>query len=243
MLRTPPPIALGTYFLIVTSSPAEKGAPLLFQIRVNSTYAQARWLHIFSGIAIPANGTAPILTPHHIAASTNNIVIDLTAHGLPINPNGLVIVASTDRDTLTKDTSATWDITALVEDWDTATSLNPGDSTAGDLTNGVGSLTVWNDASGPKRLKRLQIINGESAVRYACVYAENTPDSGSKMASWMKLTSAQKADFFFGRGGLSPLQEDADGTLHDACVVVIQPNLTQGTAASETTHKIRATYE
>ena len=63
MLRTPPQTKLGGNSLIVTTSPVEDLQANLVQIDYNTTYGTIRYLQVFSGKAVPANGTVPITAP------------------------------------------------------------------------------------------------------------------------------------------------------------------------------------
>lgn len=240
MLRNPPPTALNTYFLAVTTSPVAQLSPVLKRIHVQSSYASAVWLLAFSGTAVPADGSVPIMAPLRVAANAVNIFEEF-GEGIKINPAGLVLVASSTFATLTKDASATISITAHIDEYESG--VPSGESVAGDLTTGVSSLQVWTDANGPKTLKRALIKNNAASVLYAVLYAVNTPASTSRIVSWLKIAATTNVEWNFGpNGGVSPLQRDTNGTLHDGCVIAGQVDLVQGNVMAGTDFNIKATY-
>jgi hypothetical protein len=243
MLRTPPATAFNTYLLEVTSSPALLLSPNLMRIKVASRYGTARFLLAFSAASLPADGTVPIMEPIPVGTTGTVIERSFSPQGLLINSPGLVFVASSTAATLTKDTSATWDFECDIEEYETR---NPNATAVGDLTNAVSSRTIWSEATGAasaKKLLRANIINGVAAVRYAVVYAEDTPDSGSRIITWRKLAASQKLELNFGMNdGLTLYQKDADGTEHAGCVIAAQTDLVPGNISVGTDFKIQAYY-
>lgn len=240
MIRFPVPSARNTYLLAVTNSPVNSVAPNLKGIVCQSVYASAVWLMVFNGTSAPANGTAPIMTPLYVAANAANVSLQIPGD-LPIGPDGIVIVASSTAETLTADSSATLYISAFIEEFDHP--LPSGHSTAGDLSTAVNSLQVWAESSGPKRLKRIRITNLTAAVRYACLYAEDSPDTNSRIVSWIKVPASESLEWSFGNNaGVTPEQIDGDGTRHVGCTVFCQETLTPGDEAAGNDFYIEATY-
>ena len=238
MLKTPPPIALATYYLVVTNSPAQNVKVTLTGINWQTTYGSVRYLLAFSGVAVPSNGALPIMAP--ILLPTSGAGQQLLETPLPIPAPGLVLVVSSTAASLTVDASATVTFSALVEEWN---QVRVDVTTVGDLTTAVSSLAVWADSAGPKRLTRVRVKNNVSSVRYLCVYATDAPASTDKLISWHELAADEDKEISFGvRGGIVPKQKDADGTIHDACTLFCQSVLTPGSEAAATDFNIQAEY-
>jgi hypothetical protein len=240
MLKTPPPVAFQTYAITMGNFGCSL-APALEKLRINSSYATARFVQLFATSTVPANGSVPIMPAVSMAALQRNLELDLGPHMQALIGTGLTAVASSTEATLTKDTSATMDFMFEVEEWERSTPA--GTLVAGDFSTARASLTVWNDASGPKKLFRAHLLNTTGADMYACLYAENTPDSGSRIVSWIKIPAGARTEWNFGSAeGISPYQQDPDGTAHDACVIAAQVNLTPGNVTGSNDFYIRAEY-
>lgn len=230
MLRNPPPTALETYKLAVTTSPKGVLRPVLKGILVQSVYASDVWLQVFEKITEPANNSVPIMASMFIQAQSRNNSIKLPCGGLPINSPGLLLVASSVNEKLTVDVLATLDITALIEEYDSFPI--PIDATAaGDLTTGIDHLSVWNEAAAPKSLYGIKVKNNAAAVRYTVIYATDAPAATDKIIHWTKLAANESRFISFGAGGLSPIQKSEDGTVHQGCYVRHQATLTPAAAA------------
>ena len=244
MIRFPIPSARNTYFLVVTNTPVNSLAPVLKGILAASAYASDVWLMVFNGTAVPSNGDVPIMTPLFLEANAANVSLQIP-DGVVIGPDGIVIVASSTANTLTTDASATIYVSAFVEDWEN--NIPPGHSTEGDLTTSVSSLQVWSEAEGEtarKRLKRVKIKNNVSEVRYAAIYAVDTPDADSRIVSWLKIPADEDVEWNFGYGGgLSPEQLNGDGTRHVGCTILCQETLTPGDEAAATDFNMEALYK
>ena len=229
--------------MIVTTSPVEDLAANLVQVDYNSTYGSLRYLMIFSGKAVPANGTVPITAPIAVPASGSGS-LRFGEKGLPIRSPGIVIAVSSTSTTLTIDASATIDITAHVEDWE----MQPtGTSSAGDLTTAVKALAVWTEAAGAttgKKLKRLQVKNLAAAVRYAVVYAVDAPAATSRIVAQYEVGASKNVDINFGyNDGLQPFQKKAsDATVQQGCTVWCALTTAAGNQASANDFNIKATY-
>lgn len=239
-LRTPPFTALNTYKLEVTGSPVANLSVVLAKISVQSSYASAVWLLAFSAASEPANGAVPIAAPMRIAATATNVESSFPG-GLLINGPGLVLIASSTAGTLTKDTSATLYITAYIEEYEKQPTLP--NSTTGDLTTAVSSKQVWADSAGPKKLRRLQIKNNVASIRYAVVYARDTPNSTSRIVAWRKIAASTNVDWDFGEDGLAPYEKGSDLTEYDGCTVYCQADLVPANQVGVSTDlNILATY-
>lgn len=236
MIRTPSPTALDTYKLVVAGSPLVKG------VLIQSVYGTEVFVLAFEALTEPANGSVPIMAPIHVAVNARNVRTDFPEDGVQIRSPGLLLVASSTDETLTVVTAAKLDITAFIEEYD-ITPVPSGSTTVGDLTTDVASLEIWNDAAGPKKLYRVNIINGVAAARYAVVYAEDVPDANSKIVTWMKLAASETKEFHFGEGGFEPHQLDLDGTVHNACVIAAQEDLVPGNISAGTDFNIQAFYK
>ncbi len=239
MLRTPPPAAFNTYFLVVPPLRDSSIRMNLLGLQVTSSYASARWLQLFSASAIPTDTSVPLMSIRVLANATN-IPVQLPINGLPVAEPGLTIVASSTEGTLTKDVSATMDIIALVEDWEPFTPTNPTDTSVGDLTTSVTSLQVWAEASGPKRLKRITCI-GAGSDKYLTAYTVDSPISASRLVWSILIPGGKELDLYFGRGGFSPIDARTDGS-HVGLTIFVADNTTPGNQ-SASTMKIRASYE
>jgi hypothetical protein len=258
MLRTPSILTPSTYktqgdSLIITSSPVEDVGLCLRRIEYNSaSYANVRYLQGFSGKAVPANGAfqtpytagavrIPLFQPITIPSGGSGSV-EFANGGLYVPPPGLVLVVSSSQTQLTKDASATVDLFADVDEWESS-ARSQADSFAGDLSTAVKTLQVWAEASGPKRLKRLQIKNLVASARYAVVYGVDSPAASSRIATWFPVGASANVDIHLGwTGGLSPLQVQTDGTQKQGCTVHCATTLTPGNQSSGDDFNIRATY-
>ena len=244
MIRFPIPTARNTYFLVVKNDPVNSLAPVLKGILASSADASVVYLMVFNGTAVPADESIPIMAPIPLAANASNVNIPIP-DGVKIGPDGIVIVASSTADDLTADTGATVYISAFVEDWEN--DIPAGHSTEGDLTTAASSLQVWSEAEGAsarKKLKRVKIKNNVSEVRYAVVYAVDTPDANSLIVTWIKIPADEDIEWNFGYGaGLDPEQRDADGTVHVGCTILCQENLTPGDEAAATDFNMEALYK
>ena len=242
MLRTPPPQALNTYLLTITTNPVLNLAPTLMRLAVSSRYAVAGYIQLHSASSLPADGAVPIGEPIAIAAN-GAFVRNWQPQGLPINSPGLVIVFSSTAATLTKVVAATVDIEADVEEYETR---KPSATVVGDLTTAVRSLEVWTEASGasaPNRLLKIEAKNLVAAVRYLGIFAVNSPVAASNLISWVKFGASENKEFVFGMdNGLSPFQQDAiTGTTHLGCAILALDTISPFLAADSDDFNIRAT--
>jgi hypothetical protein len=116
---------------------------------------------------------------------------------------------------------------------------------AGDLTTARSMLQVWTEANGPKVLYRAEVKNVSGADLYAALYAVNAPGPTSKLLASRLVAAGASVDWNFGmQAGVSPYQQDADGTAHKGCVLQGQSAVTvAGAATSANAFNIRALYK
>jgi hypothetical protein len=243
MLKYPPPTALGTYFLVVTTPNVKSLDPSLMAIAVQSSYASAVWLLAFAGTAVPANGTVPLMAPIAVGVNARNVGQSFVPESLQIPDSGLVLVASSTSDLLTVDVAATLDITAFIEEYDEL--LPEGALNTGDLTTAVKKLQVWSEAAGaaaPKKLYRVLAKNNGAGTRYLCVYATDAAGATDKILTWNKLAAGATAEIDYGSGGFDPYQQDADRTSHKGCTIQAQTTMTPGDIVAATDFVIQAYY-
>lgn len=245
MLR--PFSAFNTYVLYIPALNTPTNQAFKIQrIDFNNAGATDRWLQIFSGVAIPANATVPLVAATLMQAAFSGSAEDLLPDGFNVPAPGVVIVVSSTQATLTKDVAATCDITAYVEEFET---VPPGTSVAGDNSTPVNQLAVWTDANGPKALFRLELTNSSATPMYAAVYAINNPLAGEVRVNTLLPIPAKVAGvngsivYTFGPSGMSPFQKDASGVLHDACTIFIASAVSPGSLDGGTPATIRATYK
>jgi len=94
-------------------------------------------------------------------------------------------------------------------------------SVVGDQSSGVKTLQVWSEATGPKRLLRLD-IKVPGAAPYARVYASDAVRIPAlNINQPLKLTPSTATTLFFGKGGLSPIVKESDGTIRQGCSVFL----------------------
>lgn len=107
---------------------------------------------------------------------------------------------------------------------DFAVSNFSGLAVVGDLTTTVASLQVWADAAGPKKLYRLDVVNGAGATTYPYISARNTPAAKNSAQNRLEsIAAGVTKSYFFGLNGISPIEQytSAASTLTaDGCTVV-----------------------
>jgi hypothetical protein len=250
MIRNPIPTALDTYKITVTSAVGKQLAPILRGLLVQSRYASDVYLFAFEwdGSADPANGSTPLCAGLFVAANSRNVTLELPGGGLKIHNSpvskGLIVLASSTGASFTKAIAATLDISAMIEHYETMDfSVAAGYSVAGDLTTGVNALTVWADASGPKKLHRVNVKNTANAVRYLTVYASPTLNANLRIVRSVKFGALQEKTVDFGEDGLEPRQQDADLTSHNGCYLKWTTDPTTAGTVTTADANIQAFYK
>lgn len=148
---------------------------------------------------------------------------------------GATFVVSTTQNTYTA-TAETVDITV---DGNAAFD-STGVSYAGDYTTACESLTVWNDASGPKTLLRLEVTEISGSACYLQLFAKNTPISGDvPIIPAIAVAANETLDLMF---NFSP-QAFASGAINDACVVAASLVAPTYDALGSNSLYIKATYK
>ncbi len=118
----------------------------------------------------------------------------------------------------------------------------------GDLTTSVANRQVWSDASGPKTLYRLDIVNSSGAATYPYISAGDSPAiKNSAMDSLAGIANGATGTYHFGKGGISPQELQQSGTTFvtaDGCTVVLSasPLITTTALTGSNSFAIRAIY-
>lgn len=261
-LRVPPPTALDTYNLIVTTTP-KKLAPTLFAVHINSRTATDQWLYLFQGSAIPANATVPLIAPIYVPANFVGYieVPNAAADGLVVSTNsvltsgasaGLVLAASSSATSFTVNVAAKLDITAWVEEYEARiypTELNK--TQVGSLFVVIDPLMiVWAEGDGPYGVRKIEVKKTTNTAKYLCMYAVDTPSASTAIIWWAYLAATgvatQGYEFTFGQGkGLSPFEQRKVAGVnlnYSACTLVEQVNLTPGNGIAVPTLQVLVTY-
>lgn len=161
-------------------------------------------------------------------------------HGLALS-DLCIAVSTTETSYTAPSAGGGLDFTIVVESAYLATSAT---TVAGDLTTGVTNLAVWAEASGPKRLLRLDVLNSTGSTKYARIYAVDSDATGDTTAKVIgPLTDGVVKTAFFG-AGYSPIRYDGGSTIRQACKV----RGVQGADLDDAHHpvaqfSIRAVYE
>lgn len=108
---------------------------------------------------------------------------------------------------------------------------------AGDLTTGVASRQIWAEASGPKRLLRLDVKNNVGATAYAHISSLDAPSTTDNRPEPLKVLNATTKNFWFGKAGLVP------GLLNNGCTIKMADGATVPyTFTGTSSFNIRAIY-
>lgn len=209
----------------------------------NNRGASDRWLQThasYPGAALPLDGAVPLRRALFIPA--NYISEDqLPAGGIVVNPGTKLIVSSTPA-TLTRDAAATVDITADVDEFELQSPTSP--TIAGDITTGVKNRTIWADSAGPKTLLRLELSNTTGSDIYAQLFPVDSPAEGRvPLQVWTVPASTSILVDLGGNAGRSPFSQDADGTQHDACVIVFSTTQWTKTIVGANSGTIKGYYK
>jgi len=119
---------------------------------------------------------------------------------------------------------------------------------SGDLTSAVLNRQVWASASGPKKLLRLDVKNNSGSDAYPIISAADSPTAvNSAQTVLPKVVDAATGTYFFGNGGLSPVERVTSAGAHlnrVGCNVACATARAVGTSiiAAGTPFNIRAVY-
>lgn len=210
--------------------------------KVYGTNAQAtdRWLMFFTNPYATA-GDVPTIKPLWFPSLVDTFYLDLKDLGL----DQLYGMISTTAGVLTAPGAGTG-LNISVE-FDSNYIINHTTSKptlAGDLTTGVAGLTIWSEASGPKKLRRLECINTSASDVYFFISAKDTitVTDSSMLGPFLCLANNGTINIFFG-DGVSPKLISANALKQGGHVVASLSPLFGGAVIATTDFNIRATYE
>jgi hypothetical protein len=153
--------------------------------------------------------------------------------------NGLVFAVSTTEETLTIST----DKIELFVDAESPVD-DTGWSAAGDYTTGQPSVQVWADASGPKRLMRVELtyLSGGGGAVWLFIYAGDASPAASLAVPSLPLQNAGASnEFFFGDGLVPSIHSGA--TVYDGCTLALSDTGTGFSALTTNEFAIKASYK
>lgn len=164
----------------------------------------------------------------------------------PISLSELTIAASSTNDDYGALSDAGVDATVIVE-----TDFPVGSNTTlvGNLTtNNISSRQIWTSASGtttPKRLLRVDVINGDAVPIYARISASDSKLSGDTSNIPFEIDASATKNLYFGRAGIRPFRIDnGTGTEHKGCTVFLLNSADPGSGLiAVPTGTIRAIYD
>jgi hypothetical protein len=113
----------------------------------------------------------------------------------------------------------------------------------GDLTTAVANKQVWAENAGPKRLLRLDVVNGSATTSSPVIRASNSVLAGDTTVKILApIAAAGNKSYFFG-DGYSPFRFDA-GTRREGCTIhIAEDGRYSDTPVAATDYYIRAIYE
>jgi hypothetical protein len=195
--------------------------------------AADRWLQLHDAKARPADTAVPLrVWPLFAAAPFGEAFPDEIRL-----VNGAVFVVSTTEATLTYDAATVVDIFVTGDSaWN-----NAGTSVAGDYTTADEVLQVWADASGPKRLKRIEAAYTLAGPgTFLQIHAGDTPATDKIVASFeFNAANNYTLDLFF---DLVPVRI-VDAVVYDGCTIAMSndKDIYAGVGGADFT--IKATYK
>lgn len=113
---------------------------------------------------------------------------------------------------------------------------------AGDYTTAAETLQVWADASGPKKLMRIEVSDAGSPFGdnfYVQIHAGDTPAT-DKIVQSLPVVTGTPVDFFFGNGFVP--QRDIAGVMFDGCTIALSSTQSTYNALGANVDYIRATH-
>jgi hypothetical protein len=154
----------------------------------------------------------------------------------------LSIAISSTEESYTAVTNTGLDLTAQIETQCPVTSVT---TLSGDLTTGVADRQIWADASGPKRLLRLDVKNNAGGTAWARIFAKDSPViTNLTCYGPFKVLDTETKSFFFGVSGVTPIEHVPSATIRDGCTVTMWDTaLLSASVVSTTDFNIRAIYE
>jgi hypothetical protein len=96
--------------------------------------------------------------------------------------------------------------------------VGSGTTLVGDLTTAVANRLIWNEASGPKQLLRLDVVNNDLVDQYIVIQASDAALAADSTVERPTLVaSSTTKSLYFGRG-VSPYRND-NGTARRGCTI------------------------
>lgn len=161
--------------------------------------------------ALIANGDVPALKSLWAPAAAG------FSYPVETEVSELSIAISSTEALYTAVTNTGLDLTAVVD----SSFLVKNDTTlVGDAATGVSARTIWSDASGPKRLLALSVINDSGAAVYPAIRASTsriTNDTTAKILS--PIESSFTEHYKFGGGYIPFRAGPTAATVHDGCFI------------------------
>lgn len=230
--------AIGTYFLLIPGFNGAVGSYVLRAIRANSSVAADRWIQVFAGTAVPANGTVPLFAP--LLLPNIYITAEDYLEGRIVPTDGIVIAVSSTRDTLTVDAAAVCDITVEIDEFELPIA---GSTVVGDITTAVKSRIIWAEAAGPKTLLKVETNRGAGAALFIQLFPEDGPAEGAvPLMSWPFASGESKVLHFGNNAGLVPYRQSAAAVKRQGCTLVFSTTQNTKTIVLADIGPIRATY-
>lgn len=213
--------------------------------------AAACWLQLHDAVTVPANGATPLRSLYLGATRPNGFLWQYYLDELCYKnlTNGLIAILSTTEATLTIATGANLvDLYVGLEQWELE-DIHGATTVVGDTTTLVKLLAVWNNASGPNRLTRVEVTNAIAATTVRIqAFAVATPANGT-IPFWDQPIATSgaltKAFWTFGKnGGTVPINQTSatPPVLQVACTIAASTTAGFLTAPAGNDVTIRASY-
>lgn len=226
---------------------------VLYNVRgfMNGVAGTLYYLQFFAATVAPAANTKPLWQEQIIGV--NGFGFDYSQKGLDFGRIGgnsagtgnLICCVSTTSGVFTAATtqSASIEVEFESEGYDIA-----GKSVAGDLTTAVQKITVWNNASGPKFLFRVDATNnvGDASIQYLMLFTTNIPVNGATPYAQWQCADGASLKRAFGDNGVSPFTSvltNGGSTIQQACVLAVSTTAGFYTAAAGSPWTIRGIYK
>lgn len=237
---------IGGYYLDIPNVLGQNGSMTLRTLRCNNRGANDLWLQTHAslpGAALPLDTAVPLYNA--LFLPKNWFAEDTFPDGRIVASPGTKLIVSSTPATLTRDATATVDITAEVDEFELpaqGTIL-----TAGDATTARKSLTVWADSAGPKTLLKAECTNSNPTdVVYLQLFAVDSPAEGAVPLISYPLTANTGTVVHFGNNaGTVPFSQDADApkAQHDGCVLLFSSTAAYKTLVAANSGTIKAYYK
>jgi hypothetical protein len=210
------------------------------------------WLQLHDAVTVPANGATPLRSLFLGNTVPNGFLWQYSADELCYKnlTNGLIAVLSTTEATLTVATGGDLaDMWFGLENWELE-QLRGNPTVLGDTTTTRKLLTVWVNASGPKRLLKIEATNAINATTTRIqVFAVTAPANGT-IPFWdqpIGVSASVVTPAYWDLGsetGIVPLNQTQANppVLQVACVIAASTTAGSLTAPAGNDVTIRATF-